>query len=251
MKKILLAAMAFAGMQVAYSQPWIGFDDLSQPIDTNRWTAGSGLLQTGSSGLTMSSSSTNGVVDAGLELNFSLPSNQSWQVTLLGSFDPAYTPLSGGLLESYIAVSSDATWSSSTSSYYANAHQRNSSGYALVPNWILNQGTSGTTLENPTTISSRETLLRLSYDGSRYLSSSYALPGTPQNFTTVDTHDTQAWTGLTEFYLAVGFYSLDTSSAPDDVAIQNVDIVPEPSALSLLAVGLGGLVLFRQGRKKD
>ena len=30
-----------------------------------------------------------------------------------------------------------------------------------------------------------------------------------------------------------------------------VATVPEPSALSLLAVGLGGLVLLRQGRKKD
>lgn len=31
----------------------------------------------------------------------------------------------------------------------------------------------------------------------------------------------------------------------------SVSSIPEPSALSLLAVGLGGLVLLRQGRKKD
>ena len=44
-----------------------------------------------------------------------------------------------------------------------------------------------------------------------------------------------------------------TGGANLDMFVDNVSIqtVPEPSALSLLAVGLGGLVLLRQGRKKD
>ena len=244
-----LALIVFAMfVQNTLAQPWNGYDDFTQGIDTNRWTSYNGLLQNPTDGLTMSSGAPNGVVDVGLNFNFSLPANQAWEITLRSSFAAGYTPASGGLLETFVGVSSDATWSAPSSSYYANSHQRNSSGYAIVPNWILNQGPNGTTFESPSTITSRETLLRLSYNGANQLTASYALPGTPQNFILANTQDTSLWTDLNnDFYLAIGFYSVDTSSSTGDVTIQSVDIVPEPSSISLLAVGLG--VVFRRSRR--
>jgi hypothetical protein len=84
---------------------------------------------------------------------------------------------------------------------------------------------------------------------SKNITSSYADSAAPSNFTITKSLDVSNWLNMSGgFKILIGGYSQDASISSGLLNLDNFVVIPEPSALSLLAVGLGGMAMMRRRR---
>ena len=130
---------------------------------------------------------------------------------------------------------------------YPNNNPANNS-FIFNPNWTINGGDENI-IRTP--IASDKTLLEISFNAENQVltSSMYSETsgGTPALLQSHEFDVTQ-WSNLDGVYIIVGGISYNTVTASGTATIDNFEIVPEPSALSLLAIGLGGLAMIRRRR---
>lgn len=130
---------------------------------------------------------------------------------------------------------------------YPNNNPANNN-FFFNPNWTINNGIE---YEIKTPITADNTLLEISFNADNHILTSRTYSetsgGTPNLLQSHEFNVTQ-WSNVDGVYIIVGGLSVNTVTASGTATIDNFDIVPEPSALALLVVGLGGLAMMRRRR---
>ena len=119
------------------------------------------------------------------------------------------------------------------------------------PNWTTNGNPESEIRVPVVPVTSNRTLLEVSYNAQnqKALSSMYSLDSSGvTSLLQSHEYDMSQWSTLDGVYILVGGMSYNTITQSGTASIDNFEIVPEPSALSLLAFGLGGLVMMRRRR---
>ena len=116
------------------------------------------------------------------------------------------------------------------------------------PNWTTNGNPE---IEIRVPVTSNRTLLEISYNAQnqKALSSMYSLDSSGgTSLLQSHEYDMSQWSTLDGVYIVVGGMSYNTITQSGTASIDNFEIVPEPSVLSLLAFGLGALAIMRRRR---
>lgn len=238
--------LLFISIVSAKAQLWIGNDNFnSATLDTSKWTVwgGPNFVKTPTTASFVSTTSL-GTVGDGIYWNQSLPTNQNWVVTVEALISPSFsTSGSASFVEALLIISSDVV---NLDSYFTNCLHRDNT-FDIVPNWSVNGAPNQEIL---TTIGLSNVVLKMDYNASaKMMTSSYADISTPTNFVITKSLDVSNWLNMSEgFRVLVGGYSNDASISSGLLNMDNFVVVPEPSALSLLAVGFGGLAMMRRRR---
>ena len=224
------------------AQIWVGSDDFNSPVlDPSKWSGGGPNFVKTPTAVSFFSNVSTGEVSDYVLWKQNLPKDLNWSVTIQASISPAFsTSGPNSWAEALLVVASQ-----DFSSYFTNCLHRDDT-FDIVPNWGLNKGNNQ---EIIVPVGLDTILLRMDYDkDSQSLTSSHASLLQPNLFTQTKTLSTSNWQNLNQFVVAVGGYSKDTTITSGLLQLDDFSIVPEPSALSLLAVGLGGLAMMRRRR---
>lgn len=235
----------------AKAQLWVGSDNFnSSSLDTAKWSTYSGTLPLALSGnfiktptgISFSSNLSSGESWGLIFWNQKLPFNTNWSAKVEASINPSFaTASTRKYVEALMSITQDLN---SFSNYFTQCLHKDTA-YDIVPNWATNGG-ANTEIKIPTL--SNSVVLRMDFDAAaKTISASYADINSPTIFTLNKTFDVSAWSGGGDFYIAIGGYSWDSTIASGLLNMDNFIVIPEPSALSLLAFGLG--VVLRQRRR--
>ena len=238
------------------AQVWVGSDDFNTPsLNSLKWITMPGLsdgfVKT-SSGISFQNGGFINDRYGMIAWSQALPKNTNWITKINARIDPAFnTGVTGGLgvgkyLEAIFAVTSDLN---TFQNEFANIlHRDNNTDISW---WTSTNGLYGGTQNDVPTLFT-EVVLKIEYDSlNQTLKSSYADAAAPEVFYNNYTWNITPLSGWNEFYIVLGGFSYGVDVNSGILTMDNFNVIPEPSALSLLAVGLGGLALLRQGRKKD
>ena len=244
---IKTAAVLIISIASVKAQLWVGSDNFnSATLDSSKWTVwgGPNFVKTPTSVSFISTTSV-GTVGDGIYWNQSLPTNQNWIVTVEASISPSFsTSSSANFVEALLTISSDIV---NLNSYFTNCLHRDNT-FDIVPNWSANGSPNQEILS---TIGLSSVVLKMDYNASsKVITSSYADISTPTNFVITKSLDVSNWLNMSGgFKVLVGGYSNDAAISSGLLNMDNFVVgIPEPSALSLLAVGLGGLAMMRRRR---
>lgn len=234
---------------VAMGQIWVGNDNFdSNSLDSSKWTFSGSSLPNFPANLIKTStdfsfSSTNQVGDqyGVIFWKEKLPMNVDWTATIQATINSSYLPsTSGGYVEALISVIQDMD---TFSNYFTQTLHRNIQT-SISTDWAIS-GLSSFVAEP---VSFDSALLKLDFHSStKTLTASYSANNNPNNLMSSATIDVNSWRHGGDLTLAVGGYSSNSTISPGLLNIDNFNLVPEPSALSLLAVGLG--VVLRRRRR--
>lgn len=234
------------------AQLWVGSDNFnSSSLDTSKWSTYSGTLPFAlsgnfiktSNGISFNSNLSSGESWGLIFWKQKLPFNENWSAKVEASIDPSFATTS---TSNYVAALMNVTQDlNSFSNYFTQCLQKDTM-FNIVPNWAINSG-ANTEIEIPT--SSHSVVLKMDFDAAaKTITASYADINSPTVFTLNKTFDVSAWSGSGDFYIAIGGYSWDSTISSGLLNMDNFVVgIPEPSALSLLAVGLG--VVLRRRRR--
>ena len=249
-----LQAVAFLLITITSgnAQLWVGSDNFnSSLLDTTKWSTYSGSLPVAlsgnfdktSTGISFHSNLSTGESWGLIIWKQKLPFNVNWSAKVEASINPSFaTASNNNYVEALMTVAQDLN----TFSNYFTQCLHKDTAFDIVPNWATNGG-SNTELMIPT--SSSSVVLKMDFDSTaKTISASYADINTPNTFTLNKTFDVSAWSGSGDFYMAIGGYSWDSTIATGLLNMDNFIVIPEPSALSLLTVGLSGLAMLRRRR---
>jgi hypothetical protein len=245
-KRYLMGFFFFLFQNFTNAQLWIGSDNFdSTNLDASKWTVwgGPNFVKTANS-VSFVSTTTSGTVGDGIYWNQSLPTNANWSVTVEASISPTFSTLgSANFVEAILTIASDVT---NLNSYFTNCLHRDDT-FDIVPNWSTNNSPNQEIL---TTIGLSSVILKMDYNSSsKNITSSYADSAAPSNFTITKSLDVSNWLNMSGgFKILIGGYSQDASISSGLLNLDNFVVIPEPSALSLLAVGLGGMAMMRRRR---
>jgi len=230
---------------------WLGGDDFDASVlDLSRWTFDGSSLPNSSSNLIKTSSDITFLSTSGIGEQYGvlfwkekLPLDSDWSATIHASISPLYQPSSpGGYVEALISVIQDMN---TFSNYFTQTLHRNIFT-SVSTDWAIAGQSSFTAV--PASFDSG--LLRINYRSmDKTLTALYAEDANPSNFTISKKIAIDSWTNGGDLNLAIGGYSFNSTITSGLLTLDNITIVPEPSSLSLLAIGLG--VLFRRSRKRD
>ena len=237
----------------SHSQLWVGSDDFNAPtLNSSKWITITGLsegLVKTSSAISFQNGGYTGELYGMTAWAQPLPLNASWTAQINAKINPSFnTGVTGGFgngkyLEALFAVVSDL----STFQYnFTNILRRDNN--TEISYQFSDQGfwpyTQGDTPTNMTDV-----ILRFDYtSATKTIKSSYADSNTPSIFNDTYTWNISPYTGISQMYVAIGGYSYGINVPSETMIMDNFMIIPEPSAVSLLAVGLGGLVMMRRRR---
>ena len=248
-KVFLLATVFLFQVCGSFGQSWSGSYSFAGSIDFLKWTKyldTNNLIQN-VSGFSITSGSNTGFIDTGLEYNSLLPTDQDWSVTATMQIRSSFTANTNGWLEGYMGVSSLSDWTNPNNSYFLGSLVK--PWHELAPlthsYWSVNGGTQQS--GNAQTADHEDVQIRMDYSAASQSLLAYYKTSSASSFTSLSSHSTAAWTNLNGFVLQVGGHARSTVATDGDLTIKSIDIVPEPSSFSLLAVGLG--VLFRRSRR--
>lgn len=241
-----LQAVAFLLITIASgnAQLWVGSDNFNSAVlDTSKWTVwgGPNFVKTPTS-VSFVSTTSAGTVTDGMYWNQSLPTNQNWVVTVDALISPSFSaPSSASFVEALLSISSDVV---NFNSYFTNCLHRGDT-FDTIPNWVTN-GSSSQAIS--TTIGLSNVVLKMDYNASsKTITSSYSDISTPTSFLITKSLDVSNWLNMSEgFRVLVGGYSDGATISSGLLSMDNFVVIPEPSALSLLAIGLSGLAMVRR-----
>jgi hypothetical protein len=182
--------------------------------------------------------------------------NSNWSTHVTTNINPSFITGDGngdyGNVQTAIGIIDDIT---TINNQYFNTYLRENfpnnpfqNNFYFNPNWTTN-GNPESEIRVPVT--SSRTLLEISYNAQnqKALSSMYSLDSSGgTSLLQSHEYDMSQWSALDGVYILVGGMSYNTITQSGTASIDNFEIVPEPSALSLLAVGLGGLAMIRRRR---
>ena len=177
-----------------------------------------------------------------------LPINQSWTAQIDAKISPSFnTGVTGGFgsgkyLEAIFAVVSDLT----VFKYqFGNILHRDNN--TDISYYFTNVGFQNyTQVDTPTTIS--DLILKFDYNSqTKTIKAQYADYNTPNIFYDNYSFDITPYTDIGSLYIAAGGFSYGISVPTDIIIMDNIAIIPEPTALSLVAFGLG--VVLRRRRR--
>jgi len=250
MNKILLVSTWLALTAAAFSQSWTGSYNFSGSIDPALWTRyydTNNLIQV-ASGFSVVSETTNNPVDTGLEYNSLLPIDQNWSIKAVMQIRNGFNANTNGWLEGYVGVSSYSDWSNPNNSYLLGALVKPWDETTPLTHSYWRENGGQQTFGSSSPVDFGDVEIRVDYSASTQNLLSYFKTSGSAGFTSMASQSTTSWTNLNGFVLVVGGYASSTTAEAGDLTIKSIDIVPEPSALSLLAVGLGGLAMMRRRR---
>jgi len=250
--KLQVVAFLLITITSGNAQLWVGSDNFnSSSLDTTKWSTYSGTLPINlsgnfdktSTGISFHSNLSSGESWGLIFWKQKLPFNANWSATVEASINPSFaTASTNNDVEALMSITQDIN---SFSNYFTQCLHKDTA-YDIVPNWEINGG-GNTEIKIPT--SSSSVVLKMDYNASaKTIYASYADINTPNVFTLNKTFDVSAWGGSSDFYMAIGGYSWDSTISTGLLNMDNFIVIPEPSALSLLAVGLGGLAMMRRRR---
>jgi len=250
--KLQAVALLLFTITSGNAQLWVGSDNFnSASLDLGKWSYYSGTLPLNlsgnfdktSTGISFHSNLSTGESWGLIFWKEKLPFNANWSATVQASINPSFaTASTSKYVETVMTVAQDLN---SFSNYFTQCLHRDTA-FDIVPNWATNGG-SNTEVMIPT--SSSSVVLKMDFDSAaKTISASYADINTPNTFTLNKTFDVSAWSGSGDFYMAIGGYSWDSTISTGLLNMDNFIVIPEPSAVSLLAVGLGGLAMMRRRR---
>jgi len=240
-------ALLFITITSGNAQLWVGSDNFNSPsLDTSKWSTVSGLsggFDKTSTGISFYSNIPTGESHGLISWNQKLPFNANWSAKVEASINPSFTTSSNNnYVEAVMSITQDPI---NFSSYFTQCLHKDTT-FSIIPNWKTNGGTYDE-ITIPT--SSSAVVLKIDYNASaKTIYASYADINTPDVFTLNKTLNVSAWSGSDDFYLAIGGYSWNSTIATGLLNMDNFVVIPEPSALSLLAFGLGGLAILRRRR---
>jgi len=252
-RTIQVVALLLIAITSGNAQLWVGSDSFnSSSLDTTKWSTYSGTLPLDlsgnfdktSTGISFHSNISSGESWGLIFWKQKLPFNANWSAKIEASINPSFaTASTSNYVEALMSVTQDLN---SFSNYFTQCLHRDTA-FDIVPNWATNGG-SNTEIKIPTSLSS--VVLKMDFDAAaKTISASYADINSPTVFSLNKTFDVSAWSGSGDFYIAVGGYSWDSTISTGLLNMDNfVVTIPEPSALSLLAIGLGGLAMMRRRR---
>jgi hypothetical protein len=249
--KLQAVALLLITITSGNAQLWVGSDNFnSASLDLGKWSYYSGTgpvplsanFDKTSTGISFHSNLSSGTSWGLIFWKQKLPFNASWSATVEASINPTFaTASTDSNVEALLSITQDLN---SLSSYFTQCLHKDTA-YDIIPNWEINGG-GNSEIKIPT--SSSSVVLKMDYNASaKTISASYADINSPNVFTLNKTFDVSAWGGSGDFYMAIGGYSLDSTISTGLLNMDNFVVIPEPSALSLLTIGLGGLAL-RRGR---
>lgn len=245
--KLQAVALLLITITSGNAQLWVGSDNFdSSSLDPTKWSTVpdlSGEFVKTSTGISFYSNVPNGESHGLISWNQKLPFNANWSAKVEASINPSFTPSSNNnYVEAVMSITQDPN---NFSSYFTQCLHKDTT-FSIIPNWKTNGGTNGE-ITIPTLSSS--VVLKIDYNASaKTIYASYADINTPSVFTLNKTLDVSAWSGSNDFYLAIGGYSWDSTIATGLLNMDNFVVIPEPSALSLLAIGLSGMAMMRRRR---
>ena len=250
--KVQAVALLLITITSGNAQLWVGSDNFnSSSLDTTKWSTYSGSLpiplsgnfDKTSTGISFNSNLSSGESWGLIIWKQKLPLNQNWSAKVEASINPSFaTASTSNYVEALMSVTQDLN----TFSNYFTQCLHKDTAFGIVPNWATNGG-SNTEIKIPT--SSSSVVLRMDFDSAaKTISASYADINSPNTFILNKTLDVSAWSGSEDFYMAIGGYSWNSTITTGLLNMDNFIVIPEPSAFSLLAIGLGGLAMMRRRR---
>jgi hypothetical protein len=245
--KLQAVALLLITITSGNAQLWVGSDNFNSPsLDTTKWSTVSGLsggFDKTSTGISFHSDLSSGESWGLISWNQRLPFNANWSAKVEASINPLFTTSSNNnYVEAVMSITRDPI---NYSSYFTQCLHKDTT-FSIIPNWKTNGGTSDE-IKIPT--SSSSVVLKIDYNASaKTIYASYADINSPNVFTLNKTLDVSAWSGSEDFYMAIGGYSWSSTIATGLLNMDNFIVIPEPSALSLFAVGFGGLAMKRRRR---
>ena len=239
---LLIISFVMVPWHFCASQIWVGTDDFNSPtLDPSKWSGGGANFVKTPTAVTFFSNVNTGTVSDYILWSNNLPTDVNWSVTVQASISPSFsTGNSTKFAEALLVIASN-----DFNSYFTNCLHRDDT-FDIVPNWEVN---SGGNQELLSTIGMDTVLLKMDFNAStQSITSSHASLLDPSSFTATKTLSTTGWGSLNNFVVAIGLYTKDTAISSGQLTLDNFSIIPEPSAFSLLAVGLGGLAMMRRRR---
>ena len=248
------------------SQVWIGSDDFQgNQINTNLWMTNVASIRNASvfvsNGLKYSSTSSITEENAYLTWANLLPKNENWTITANAFVNNSSTLASNQKIA--VSLYLVSYFQSLGDSDYIN--NRKMFGVKLTSDsWgseIIAVKTTNATVGNWSAYKSgykplNEATIALKYDAQNTTLSAWFNPlGLGEELsgmiklTEMNIQDWNILNNSASYYAILGGQSESVQTTGMDAYSTKINVVPEPSALSLLAVGLG--VLFRRNRKKD
>jgi len=264
-KKVLICLLA--APQLLFSQVWVGSDSFQgNQVNTSFWTTNVSSIRNASvfvnNGLRYLSSSSVTEENAYLGWKQLLPKNQDWTIYANTFINPQTASASNEkiavslYLVSYFQNLGDAD--------YIN---RKMFGVKLTkdslgPEFIA-VTTTNATLGNWSAYKSgydgyaaiSEATIALNYNAADNLLSAWFNPfGIGENInnmiklTEINIQNWNIFDNSSSYYAILGGQSENLATSGTDAYASKINVVPEPSALSLLAIGLGGLAILRRRR---
>ena len=237
----------------SHSQLWVGSDDFNAPtLNSSKWITITGLsdgLVKTSSAISFQNGGYTGELYGMVAWAQPLPLNASWTAQINAKINPSFnTGVTGGFgngkyLEAIFGLVSDL--SSFTYQFGNILHRDNNTDISYS---VSTQGFwPYTQIDTPTSMT--DVILKFDYNPTtKTIASFYADSNTPSIFYGVSTLNVTPYTGLSQMYITAGGFSYGVNVPSETMIMDNFMVIPEPSVLSLCAVGLGGLAMMRRRR---
>ena len=164
---------------------------------------------------------------------------------------PPLTESNGIVLNGVIETAIGITDTLSGSNYYANLFLKGNNNQKYFNPNFTTIDSGGNTDANFVQVQSDKVLLEINYDSSAQRLYSYMYDYSDDILGSIigsDSFEVSQLGSLSEVYVFVGGDTFTTIAPQGSATLDNFEIVPEPSALSLLAIGLGGLAVMRRRR---